>query len=146
MEQVLEKELLRDVPASWVTFQDACIQRDTDLNSQIEQFFDQLQQHQIVVPQPMEVRDYLDRYTDMIDLVLSVCKKARERFVVPTQLSLELYCDPEIDDEYLALYVRQENYEADILDKIESISAPFDAKLAAKSGWLLVTTDFSPPR
>jgi hypothetical protein len=92
------------------------------------------------------VRDYLLRYADMIDLVLSVCTSAREKFSAPTQLSLELYRDPEIEDEYLTLYVRQKNYEANILDTIENISAPFDAELSTKSGWLLATTDFSPPR
>jgi hypothetical protein len=113
---------------------------------QIEQWFDQLGQHQIAVLQPAEVRDYLLRYADMFDLVLSVCKSAREKFAAPTQLSLELYRDPEIEDEYLTLYVRQKNYEANILDTIENISAPFDPELSTKSGWLLVTTDFSPPR
>ncbi|MDZ7364199.1 MAG: hypothetical protein ONB46_26330 [candidate division KSB1 bacterium] len=113
---------------------------------QIELLLDQLRRNQIVVPEPAEVRDYLFRYADMIDLVLSVCKSAREKFAAPTQLSLEWYRDPEIDDEYLTLYVSQKNYEANILDAIENISAPFDPELSTKSGWLLVTTVFCPPR
>jgi len=99
-----------------------------------------------MVPQPAEVRDYLLRYPDMTDLLLSVCKMARERFGAPTQLSLEVYHDPEIEDEYLTLYVRQENYDEQILDKVESICAEYEKMIAGRSGWLLVTTDFQPPR
>jgi hypothetical protein len=46
----------------------------------------------------------------------------------------------------MTLYARQENYDAHIMNTIENISSEFDAELARRSGWLLVTTDFSPPR
>jgi hypothetical protein len=60
---------------------------------------------------------------------------------------LELYRDPEIDDEYLTLYVRQRRYDADkLLEEIEDLRAGSQAALRETSGWLLVTTDFRPPR
>jgi len=121
-------------------------QNNGNLDSQIDQALERLRQLQIMVPQPAEVREYLNRYADVIDLVPSISNHARERFGIDTQLSLELYCDPEIDDEYLTLYVRQEQYDQSIFDNIENISAQFDTALAGKSGWLIVTTDFSPPR
>lgn len=121
-------------------------QNSTDVTSEIEAALSRLGSEGIVIPQPATVRDYLLRYPDIADLLPSVSKVARDRLGMRTQLSLEVYRDPEIDDEYLTLYVRQDNYDEHILDLIESISAEYEDKLAGRSGWLLVTTDFRPPR
>ena len=120
------------------------IQRGTDITFQIENALNRLLQKGITVPHPSEIRDYLIRYQDMIGLLLSVCKSVRERFGTNAQLSLEVYHDPEIEDEYLTLYVRQEKYDDNILDVIEDISTQYEDELVNKSGWLLVTTDFLP--
>ncbi len=85
-------------------------------------------------------------YPDIIDFLLSVSDRVRKRFVSPDQLSLELYNDPEIDDKYLTLYVRQEHYGDSIMDVIDSISAEYEEELPGTSGWMIVTTDFAPPR
>ncbi len=100
----------------------------------------------IMIPQPTEVHDYLLRYPDMVDLLSSVCRTALGRFGTHTQLSLEVYSDLEIEDEYLTLYVRQRRYDEHILDVIEDICAEYEEQLAGRSGWLLVTTDFCSPR
>ena len=112
---------------------------------QIEKVLYQLQQDGITIPRPSEVRDYLISYPDMTDLLLSACDLARQQFDSQVQLSLEVYHDPEIEDEYLTLYIRQQNYDEDILDTIEDICALYEGKLAGKSGWFLVTTDFRSP-
>jgi len=111
-----------------------------------EQILDRLQRNQIAIPQPAEVRDYLDRFQDLMDLLPRICERVRERLGAQPQLSLEIYSDPEIEDAYLTLLVRQENYALDLLDTLDKISAEFDPELAQKSGWILVTTDFDPPR
>ncbi|MDQ1327006.1 MAG: hypothetical protein QG641_286, partial [Candidatus Poribacteria bacterium] len=56
------------------------------------------------------------------------------------------YRDPEIDDQYLTLYVRQSKYEETIMDKIEEIRLPYSDELADKTGYLLLTTDFQFPK
>jgi len=99
MEQVLEKELLHDESTSWAALQDDHLQKDSDLNIKIAQTLNLAQKDQVVVPRPDEVRDYLQNYPDIIDIIPSLCKKARKEFVLPTQLALELYRDPE--SEYL---------------------------------------------
>lgn len=146
MEQVLEKELLHDESTSGATLQNDQLQKDIDLDLKITQTLNLAQKDQIVVPRPDEVMDYLQNYPDIIDIIPSLCKKARKEFVLPTQLALELYRDPEIEYEYLTLYVRQQNYAVDILDKIDATSAEFDQALAGKTGWLIMTTDLSSPQ
>lgn len=116
-----------------------------DVTSQINKVLNSLLQNQIVIPQPDEVREYLIRYPDIIELLLSVCKTALKQLGKRAQLSLEVYHDPEIKDEYLTLYVRQEHYDSHIMDMIENICAKYESELVGKSGWLLVTTDFQPP-
>jgi|GEM_PF-1489539 len=114
--------------------------------SRTEEDLRELRDLGVKIPNPAEVKEYLRRYDDMLGLVSAVCRVARtECFPNGTQLSLELYHDPEIEDEYLTLYVRQEDYERDILKKIKAILSGYGDRLADKSGWFLVTTDFEPP-
>ena len=112
----------------------------------VEAILDSLQRLQVVIPEPAAVRDYLADYPDMADLLLSVCEVTRRRSGDDTQLSLEVYRDPEIDDKYLTLCIRQREYDEDILGKIKSIWAEYEDKLVGRSGCILVTTDFDPPR
>lgn len=117
----------------------------TSETSEIEEMFSSLSLRGIRIPDVAEVRDYLLRYPDMTDVVALVCDLASEHFGAGTQLSLELYHDPEIDDEYLTLYVRQERYEQHVMRTIEDLWTACGPYLAQTSGWLLVTTDFAPP-
>jgi hypothetical protein len=100
----------------------------------------------IIIPKLEEVRSYLTYYPDIIELVKFACNETRKRFELPTQLSLEVYHDPEIDDEYLTLYVRQEKYDDDIMDIITDIRSIYGNELCDKSGDFHITTDFNYPR
>ncbi len=117
----------------------------SDVTTQIETVLRCLDSGQILIPQPTEVRDYLLRYPDMTELLLSVSELAWARFGTDAQLSAEVYHDPEIEDEYLTLYVRQDTYDDHVLDMIDEIRVRYESALIGKSGWLLVTTDFQPP-
>ncbi len=111
----------------------------------VEEALDHLRLDGIALPSPHEVHGYLLRHPNIMEILLPVCETARDEFSANTHLSLEVYHDPEIRDEYLTLYVRQENYDQDFMDRIDKISASFEAELAEKTGWLLVTTDFRHP-
>lgn len=117
-----------------------------EVTSQIAEVLNWLLENQIMLPQPDEVRDYLLHYPDTTDLLRPVCKATRRQFISDVQLSLEVYHDPEIEDEYLTLYVRQRRYDEDIMKRIKEIRAKHEKMFAGKSGWLLVTTDFRSPK
>ena len=118
----------------------------TAVTSPIEEVLNKLHQDWIKIPKPAEVRAYLLRYSDLTDLLPFVCKVARERVGIDPELSLEVYHDPEIEDDYLTLYLRHEHYNEHILEIIEDIRTQYERKLVGRSGWLLVTTDFCPPK
>ena len=97
------------------------------------------------VRRPDEVRQYLLKHPDMMGLVHSACNSARGRLQPQTQLLLGLYRDPEIDDEYLTLYVRQSHYEENVLQVIDHLNRESATEKAGKSGWLVISTDFRSP-
>jgi hypothetical protein len=97
---------------------------------------------QVLMPQEAEVRSYLARHPDVTEAVEGICRSARQEFGPDAALILGVYQDPEIDDQYLSLFVRLESYPADVLDRIRSVSAIHDDALADRSGYVLVTTDF----
>lgn len=119
---------------------------EADITTSIEEMLKYLALMKILIPKPDEIKYYLSQYPDIIDLIQCVCYETRNRFKLPTQISLELYSDPEINDQYLTIYIRQKEYEKDIMDKIEEIWTLYCNKLTEKSGYFLLTTDFQFPK
>ena len=93
-----------------------------------------------------EVQGYLADHPEMLASVHRGCRAAGERLGDRAQLSLELFRDPEADDQYLTLYVRQARYEPDLLDRIEDLTAQLHEEAPDAAESLLITTDFQPPR
>ncbi|UUX92970.1 hypothetical protein [Methanoplanus endosymbiosus] len=98
------------------------------------------------IPNPGEVIDYITKHPGICDAVLYACLLACEEFIKNSEVSLELYYDDESQDKYLTLYIRQENYADDIIEKMDRICEEFEGELAGQSGWLLLTTDYKPPQ
>lgn len=132
-------QYLPNQPTSWRVVTDS-------FTSQIEELFRYLVDIWVAIPRPSEVREYLFLCPDIIHIVLIACKAARDIVGREPQLSLEIYSDPEIDYKYLVLYIRQESYSEDILDKIDRIRSRYVHYLAGTQGWFLVTTDFCSPK
>jgi hypothetical protein len=106
----------------------------------------ELSLHQILVPNPEQTQGYVLQYPGLGQLLPNLCAPVREEFGPEVELSLELYRDPEIDDRYLTLYVRETEYRPDIMERIESVRQRVNPKLEHVPGDFLVTTDFRPPR
>lgn len=118
---------------------------NTDVTFQMEAILKQVLTMEVDIPFAAPVREYLLRYSDITNLIPRVCRTAKKHLGKDTQLSLEVYRDQEIEDEYLALYVRQESYDERLMDKIEEVCVEYEDLLSGKLGWLVVTTDFRPP-
>jgi hypothetical protein len=94
----------------------------------------------------VEVRSYLDKHPDMFGVTEGICKAARREFGPEAFLTLRVYRDPEIEDEYLLLRVRLHSYTPDTMQRIRSVSDLHEKELSEKSGAIVVTTDFRPIR
>jgi hypothetical protein len=126
-------------------YEDNFHQSNTAITSQIEILLSWLWDNGVLILQPTRIRQYLSLYFDLARIIRSVSKLALDQFSGKAQLSLEVYGDPEIEDTYLALYIRQAPYSQDILKSIEDLRAEYEIDLINGSGWFLVTTDFRPP-
>lgn len=96
----------------------------------------------ITVPDRVAVGVYLVEHPDIIELILPVCEIARKHVGTEAQLVLGVYSDPDGGDGHLSLYIRLEHYSTNIFEIISHIEAEYIDKLAGKSGWIIVTTDF----
>ena len=93
---------------------------------------------------PEGIRTYLLRFTDVIDVIPQVVAVARRHFP-ESQLVLDVYQDPEIEDRYLVLYVRLKQYDESMFKQLENAEAEFLDQLIHKEGWIQLTTDFQEP-
>ena len=143
--QLLAKEPMSDTSTNLLPHDGHHMQSNAENGAQIQSVLDWLEHNQVTVSQPTEVRNYLTRYSDLAGFVLPVCKAARTRFKNRAKLYLEVNRDPEIDDDYLALYIRQKTYQNDVLKIIREISREMLYEgLTTNKGWFTITTDFKP--
>ncbi len=91
------------------------------------------------------IRRYLTENPDMTELLPKVHNFVRNRLGQESQISVQVYSDPEIEDEYLLVYIRQNDYGEDFLDLISSVRSDYKDDLESRSGWIHITTDFQPP-
>jgi len=100
----------------------------------------------IRIPEVPKVKNYLSNFPELIEILPLVCKLAKKKFPPDkAQLSLEVTKDFSGDTEFLILYVRQEQYDENIMEILDDIRSTYGEKLIGKNGWLLVTTDYCPP-
>jgi hypothetical protein len=98
-----------------------------------------------VFPRPGEVVDYLVQNPGLYDVVMYACSMTVEEFGGTSEIVLDIFHDSESGDRYLTLYVRQERYEDNIIEKMDRICDRYEPSLKGLSGWLLLTTDYKPP-
>lgn len=127
-----------------VFFNEMCTDT-TSYYSSIENSFYELSTYlDIDFPNVDDVVDYSVKYSGFYDVLIYASILTREKFGENSQISVELYRDPEFDDQYISIYVRQDSYDDDILEQIEEVCSEYEEALSDTSGWLLVTTDFKP--
>ncbi|MGC8825515.1 MAG: hypothetical protein ACP5TV_00750 [Anaerolineae bacterium] len=114
------------------------------LVSEIASLLGRLQQKGLRVPEPRTVLDYLVEFPELIDVVEKVVNIAQIR-LPDAQLSLELCQDPEFEGSYLALYVRFNQYDDRVIERLDLIEDEYLTLMEGKRGSLLITTDFRPP-
>lgn len=118
---------------------------DNSLESRIQRSFRQLHNNGALLGKQTAIHYYLLRHHDLIEMlpeVVDICRKQLDQ----TQISVELYEDPEVIDSYLAIYARQEDYHEDFLSMIQSAREKYSHLLVNSSGWIHLTTDFDAPR
>ena len=121
-------------------------QHSADVTSEIEGDLSYVIALGILIPQPSELRQYFLAHPEILDVIVAVCEAVRHKFAAPTQLSLEIYKDPEIEDEYPTLYVRQTQYDKNLLGQLKKSRSEYEQILVINNGWFLLTTDFRPPK
>jgi hypothetical protein len=100
----------------------------------------------VFVPKPRAVAGYLSAFPRLRQLLPELCAKVRASLGAEVEISLEVYSDPEIDDRYLTLYVRQPEYDTGFLRRVEALREQTNPQLERVPGYLLLMTDFRRPR
>jgi len=118
----------------------------TSITAEVDKTLAGLKLLNVKVHKLRQVRDYLIQDYPLTNNLAKICNAITHKFHQRADLTIELYIDPEIEDQYLTLYVRQFEYDSDIMNKIKEIRAQYTDLLEGKIGFLHITTDFQPPR
>jgi hypothetical protein len=92
------------------------------------------------------VKGYLLRRPDLTPVVWAVASRAKARCGNGDQVALDLYRDPEIEQEHLVIYLRFQEYGEEAMRTLRGLGEEAAVLLRRVAGWLLVTTDFRTPR
>ena len=122
------------------------IERDISLNSQITRLMSGIMNSGIFISNNWELISYLRQHPDMINAVNNIYESAKDTFGKEHELSLEVYHDPEEEDDHLVLYVRRAAYGDGFMDGIRTFRRQFHASLKRLSGRIHITTDYQSPK
>jgi len=97
----------------------------------------------ILVANPAEVRAYLQAHPELLPSLMTLCRDAAARLASQARLSLQLYQDPELDDQYLTLDVRLSQGQESLLAIIDQLNDEHEDQVADTAGWLIVAAEFA---
>lgn len=97
----------------------------------------------VLLPDIVAVSRYLEEHPDVSRLLPELLSDVLRAFGAGSQVSLSVGPRPEMDG--LLAYVRLTEYGDDFLDRLEDFEAAYLDRLAALSGWIIVSSDFAPP-
>jgi hypothetical protein len=100
----------------------------------------------IIIKNKLEVEDYFKEFPNLKKIVLEICRQANKEFGHNSELSLEMYFDPEIPYKYLTLLVRKEKYYSNFIKEIWKFRKKFHKQMSGIEGQILVTTDYEYPK
>ncbi len=95
--------------------------------------------------EPGRVGGYLLRYPGLVGVLPFIQASLKRNFGSRSSVTLQLYDDPEIENEYLILYVRLQEYNEGFLETLDAVRSAYRRRLSGSSGRLFVSTDFQPP-
>ncbi len=115
----------------------------SDIEGAIEETLQALSAQGVRLPNRAEVAEHLKQCPDLITVLEPVIATAQSE-LPDAQLSLEVYHDPEIEDDHLVLYARFAHYSPDTMARIERARTQYRERLLQRGAYLLLTTDFAP--
>lgn len=124
-----------------------CWNQAVDTNSitiDIENLLRRLQEQQVQLINIDAIRGYMRGHSDIVPGVDIVTSLVRSHFGEDVQLLLDVYNDPEIDDQYLQLRVRAADYNSEFMNLIDAVDTLTGPILHHGIGRILLTTDFVP--
>jgi hypothetical protein len=91
----------------------------------------------------IKVFDYLDSFQDLIEPLKKICKQARALLGSDTRLALTWYRDPEINDNYLSLYFRNDQRYREISKIIPELKKFTSNIIRFSEGNILILKDLT---
>jgi hypothetical protein len=101
--------------------------------------------NEIDINEPQRIRHYLSCFRELIDLIPIAVNIAKKHFP-ESSIVLSAYEDPEINDSYIILYIRLNEYDDSFIDKLAIAESELLPLLTDKEGWIQMSTDFEPMR
>jgi hypothetical protein len=114
------------------------------VTADIENALEWLQGEQVKLIKTDVIREYMRLHSDMVSAVDIIASLVRNRFGTDVELLLDVYDDPEIDDEYLRLRIRTTDYNSEFMNLIDTVDELVGPIVQHATGRLLLTTDFMP--
>jgi hypothetical protein len=120
---------------------DACKVSSANMeNYHIDKIIEELS-NEVEINNLKRIRRYLSRFTDFVDL-LPIAVSIAEKHFPESSIVLDIYVDPEIDDSYIVLYIRLNQYDASFIERLAEAESEIFPLVVNKKGWIQLTTDF----
>ncbi len=114
---------------------------ESSITREVDCILKEFQGMGIRINKPDELHEYLFSFPEIVDVMIDIVMTAY-RELPKAGFTLQVYRDPEVDDQHLVLFARFQSYDEFTMEKIKEVRKAFRERLAGKKGWILLTTDF----
>ncbi len=137
----LERSLIRERQVTWPRYPES---ETRSVYLELNSLLKELQELGVKLLNQKEINEYLLSFPDLIEVTRRAVFAAL-RHMPDAQLVMKVYQDPEIEDRYLAIYARFEDYDESTLERIEAAESEYIELLSDRDGWIQLSTDFREP-
>lgn len=105
-------------------------------------FLSRIESRSIRVEGSTSVMAYLTKHTDIVGVLERLLIDVKSAFPDEAEIAIAMYRDPEVDDEYLTVYVNKRPFDDRDLETVDDVLERFSADLTGRTGWVVVMPDF----
>jgi hypothetical protein len=116
------------------------------IKPQLEIFFSILERKMTILNKNQIIEFLINRnlgIEEIVDSFIFANKTISSKFLENFKIFIQKYDDPETNDHFISIDIREKSYPDDFIDKIWEIRDSFRERFT-HNDWMLITTDYKP--
>jgi hypothetical protein len=100
----------------------------------------------VIVSDQEKLSQYLEEHIQVLQAIRPIAARLAAEFSSSYEIALEFFTSHSSSESYPVFFIRESSFSGTLMDSIRRFREEFGELFSFSSGWVAVTTDFSPLR